>query len=116
MSERRVLFVCADRLGREIVLYEDTWYDHILVDHPRMANRVDALEQTITRPDRITRDRFIPERECYYRTGILPPPDKRYYLKVVIEFVGVGPDGIERGIVVTAYPSPHIAPDEAHLW
>ena len=27
--EQVILFSCADRFGREIVLYEDTWYDHI---------------------------------------------------------------------------------------
>src|SRR5918995_6448744 len=102
--ERVLVFTCADRFGREIVLYEDTWYDHILGDHAEMADQIDELELAIAQTERVTQDQSFASRQCYYRKGNLPWPYDRDYLKIVVELVDAGFDRPLRGVVVTAYP------------
>jgi hypothetical protein len=74
-AERVVAFVCADRWGREITLYEDTWYDHIMEKHRTLAGRLSVVEAAIVRAETVTHDRTSQSRECFYRNGDLPPPD-----------------------------------------
>jgi hypothetical protein len=114
--ERTVLFVCADRFGREVVLHEDTWYDHVLLERHILDGRLDAVEAAIVRAEHVTNDRNDPNRRCYYRSGELPPPDHDDYLKVVVEFGPRGSDGIVRGTVVTAFPTTQVTMGEKREW
>ncbi len=114
--ERVLVFSCADRFGREIVLYEDTWYDHILDDHAEMADQIDKLELAIAHAERITQDQSFASRQCYSRKGNLPWPYDRDYLKVVVELEDFGIDRPLRGVVVTAYPVETIPRREARIW
>ncbi len=97
--ERVVLFSCADRLGREIVLYEDTWYDHILASRAVLAGHEIAVLRTLEGADHIRIDRRDQNRRCYYRRGVLPPPHGYDVVKVVVEFDA----DLRQGVVVTAF-------------
>jgi hypothetical protein len=113
--DRGILFSCADGFGREIALYEDTWYDHILDEHAEMADQFDELEFAITHAERVTQDQSFADRQCYYRKGNLPWPYDRDYLKVVVEFDDSGFDRPPHGVVVTAYPVEAIPRREARI-
>lgn len=111
-EDRPVLLRCADRFNREIVLYQDRWYDHIMSDHQELSGREAAVLATLEHPHAIRRDRFRADRECYYRRGDLPR--RHRYVKVVVEFVDT-PFGIV-GTVITAFAADRIHDHEAHLW
>jgi hypothetical protein len=114
--ERTVLFVCADRFGREVVLYEDTWYDHVLSKRHILAGRLAAVEAAIMHAERITHDRKDPDRRCYYRSGELPPPDVDDFVKVVVAFGPRGHDGVVRGVVATAFTTTRVTFGEKREW
>lgn len=61
---RPILIVCADRFGREIVLYEDTWFDHILERRPELTGREGAVASAIQWADHIRVDRKLPDARC----------------------------------------------------
>lgn len=97
--ERVILLSCADRFGREIVLYEDTWYDHILARRAVLAGHETAVLATLEGAEHIRIDRRDRNRRCYYRHGDLPPPNGYDFVKVIVEF-----DVEQRqGVVVTAF-------------
>ena len=114
--ERVLVLSCVVRFGREIVLYEDTWYDHVLDDHSEMADQIDALELAIAHAERDPQDQSFAGRQCYYRKGHLPWPYDRDYLKVVVELDDSGFDRPLRGVVVTAYPVEAIPRRETRIW
>jgi len=114
--ERVLVSSYTDRFGREIVLYEDTWYDHILDDHAEMADQLDELELAIAHAERITQDQSFASRQCYYRKGHLPWPYDRDYLKVVVELEDSSFGRPLRGVVVTAYPVEAIPRRETRIW
>ena len=94
---------CVDRWGREVVLYEDTWYDKILSVHPEVSGQLDPVEQTVAYPDRVNFDAAHDNGENYYRFGVLPYPYDGMYLKIVVRFETR--DGETTGIVISAYPT-----------
>lgn len=97
------LLRCADRWGREVVLYEDTWYDKILVDHPIMDGQLDAVEQSLSNPDRVNYDAKYGSGENYYLYDVLQYPIEGFYLKVVVRFETH--EGVSMGTVISAYPT-----------
>lgn len=94
---------CADRWGREVILYEDTWYDKILVDHPEVADELDVVELTLTNPDRVTFDTGHDTGENFCRFAVLRYPYDSLYLKVVVRFDER--DDFARGVVISVYPT-----------
>lgn len=97
------LLRCADRWGREVVLYDDTWYDKILVDHPIMDGQLGAVEQSLSDPDRVNYDAQYGSGENYYLYGVLQYPTDVFYLKVVVRYETR--EGVSMGIVISAYPT-----------
>jgi hypothetical protein len=95
---------CADRWGREIVLYEDTWYDKIVVFHGYMANKLDAIIAVLASPDRVNLDALHPGGENFYGRGYLDYPEDHYYLKVVVRYERTGNHQV--GTIVSAYAAP----------
>lgn len=81
---------CADRWGREVVLYDDTWYDKIVADHAEVANRLDAIDEVLARPDRVNFDALVSSGENFYGLGYFEYPLERRYLKVVVRYEIVG--------------------------
>ena len=100
-----------DRSGRQVVLNADGWR-HILDRHPEFTGRENELRAAVERPDRVTRDAFIAVRECLYRRTTGPRP----WLKVVVHYRPVPPQGTWAGSVITAYPAPEVKRKERQLW
>lgn len=104
------LLRCQDRWGRRIVLDTDQWNDHIIPRHSQLTEQVDAIRATIESADFVTRDRDDPDRDQFYRQGILAPPLHRTYLKVCVDF------GREPAYIVTAFPVKHVHAKELIRW
>ena len=100
-----------DRAGREVVLPEAR-IRHILDRRPRMADRLGEFRPTVEALDLVTRDSQYARRENHYRR---PAPD-RSYLKVVVQYLPVPPQGTSAGDVITAHPIERIDAKEEQLW
>jgi hypothetical protein len=44
------LFMVYDPEGRHILLYRETWEEHVLVRHPELSGQHEAVKTTITNP------------------------------------------------------------------
>jgi hypothetical protein len=100
-----------DRLGREVVFTTEC-RGHILDEHDDMADRLDAVRPAIEQPDYVTLDADYPHRENHYRRT----PSGRRYIKVVVEYRPVPPQGTWIGKVITAHICRKIKREEALLW
>lgn len=88
-----------DRLNREVI-FDTADRDHILAEHDEMADRLHMIREAIEDPEFVNRDVQYRRRENYYRW--LPTEER--WLKVVVNFRPVPPQGTWAGEVITAYP------------
>lgn len=100
-----------DRLGREVVFTSEA-RNHILERHDDMADRLSEIRSVVERPDYVTQDADYPHRENHYRRT----PSGRRFIKVVVEYRPVPPQGTWAGAVVTAHISRKPKRKEALLW
>jgi hypothetical protein len=115
MVDEDDLLRCADRFGRTVILRADIWYDKILVDHPEMAQSLDAIEETLMNPDRVTFDATYANGENFYRRRVLRHPFDLDFLKVVVRYVQLGDQDV--GDVISAFSVPHSRkPGERFRW
>lgn len=99
-----------DRAGREVALTEAGMT--LLDERPWMAGWEDGIRNAIERPDFVNGDAEYPRRECFYQRAVPSGP----WLKVVVNYVPVPPQGTWIGAVITAYPTWHRKRKERHLW
>ena len=116
VRSQAIALACADPWGRPISLTKARWVGHVLDHHAELAPHLYAVEVTLTRPERVTRDRRHDNRAVYYRAHLLPAPLDHLYLKVVVEFGRGGSDTATAGVVITAYPVPDVTEGEVQLW
>ncbi len=107
---------CVDLWGRDIVLYEDIWENHVIVDHSIMDGYETFIESVLGSPDVVTHDSKYPNGENYYQAGALPPPDDRQFLKVCVRFESDPLTGKRVGIVVTTFPTFIVKRSERIKW
>lgn len=62
---RNILLEITDPRGISVILYEDTWEDHITFNHPEMEDKLHELAETVKDPDWIREGR-VPETEELY--------------------------------------------------
>lgn len=109
-EERAVIWLVKDRWRRDFVLYEDTWYNHVLLRHRLLIGHEAAVAKVLTNPFRVMHDATNPLRECFYRMRGHPDfPD--HFLKVCVELTSD-----RGGLVVTAFLAPTIRSDEVQRW
>jgi hypothetical protein len=112
-------FRCSDPRDREIVMWDDRWYNKII--HPRhgrpqLASSLADIRLTLTNPDLINADKTREGVEVYYRGGAtLPAPYGRSILKVCV-FFSEDEWGDVLGSVLTVYPVHEPHPLEQRLW
>jgi hypothetical protein len=68
-----------DRDGREVVLLARIWENKIARDHPELVDQLDAVMQTVAKPDHVEPD-ARPARTRYYRRNVGP---SRWLMAVV---------------------------------
>jgi len=95
---------CADRWGREVVLYDDTWYDKIVVYPGYMASKLDAITSVLAKPERVNFDALYENGENFYGSGYLEYPNDAHYLKVVVRYNREESQNV--GTIVSAYAAP----------
>jgi hypothetical protein len=109
-GERATIWLVKDRWGRDFVLYDDTWYNHILPRHRLLLGHEAAVAKVLTNPFRVMHDATDSLRECFYRRRVHPDfPD--LFLKVCVELTSN-----RGGLVVTAFLAPTIRSDEVQQW
>ena len=85
---------------------------HILDEHAELASQLDEIRTAIKHPDLVTRDARYARRENHYRRA----PFGLGWIKVVVNYRPVSPQGAWMGEVITAYPIDRPEPKEAPLW
>jgi hypothetical protein len=78
-SEKLTAATVTDPDGREVVLLDRIWQDKITRDHPEMVDHLEALIETVAKPDHVEPD-TLPDRSRFYRRGAGP---SRWLLVVV---------------------------------
>jgi hypothetical protein len=68
-----------DPNGREVVLLASIWKDKIARDHPELIDQLDAVMQTVAKPDHVEPD-ALPARTRFYRRDVGP---SRWLMAVV---------------------------------
>jgi hypothetical protein len=109
-GERPVIWLVQDRWGRDFVLCEDTWYNHILPRHHVLRGYEAAVAEVLTGPSRVMLDAIHPMREGFYRPRTHPEYPE-LFLKVCVEL-----SSAIDGFVVTAFLTPTIQVDEVQRW
>ncbi|MGH7963131.1 MAG: hypothetical protein ACRERD_15085 [Candidatus Binatia bacterium] len=104
------LWVVRDRWDREIGLYEDAWYNHIVPGHRTLREHESAVAKVLTNPYRVMHDASHENRECFYRQRT-HPSFPELFLKVCVEF-----ESEYAGEVITAFLTPKIHADEVQRW
>jgi hypothetical protein len=113
------LWSVRDKLGRTVMLDEDTWHNHIEVRHGRMRGHHASVAKAVADRYRIMQDVSSPNREIFYRPRTHPDYPGAF-VKVCVEFSVGNP--LEQalipsaGIVVTAFLVDRIRPDEVQVW
>jgi hypothetical protein len=57
--------------GNAVVLLARIWEDKIARDHPELADQLDAVMQTVAKPDHVEPD-ALPARTRFYRRNVGP--------------------------------------------
>ena len=102
-----------DRAGREVVLTEARWA-HILREHNELAGRRAEIRATVELPEFVSADADNAHRENHYRR--LGPNEP--FLKVVVHYRPVPPQGTWEGEVITAHQvgTRRVKRREQQLW
>lgn len=100
-----------DRFGRDVFLTREG-RSHIVMRHAVMADRLNEVRTAIEHPDRITRDIVRRHRENHYLRTTSEPG----WIKVVVQYRPVPPQGTWEGDIITAYPVRRPKPKEERLW
>ena len=100
-----------DRMGREVEL-TDTGWAHILAERGEASPSAAEVRAAVEAPDFVNADAVYAHRENHYR---------RFgaggrYLKVVVQYRPVPPQGTWAGDVVTTYPTNRVKRKERRLW
>ena len=66
----RKLFTTREVLkGRLVTLYEDTWMEHVTLDHPEVASYLEDVQRTIESPNIVYRSGVRPDSEISITMG-----------------------------------------------
>lgn len=110
MQQGRVpLWLVKDRWQRDIVLYEDTWFDHILPGHEDLRHQEAAVAKVLEKPYRVMHDVSEESRERFYAQ--IRPTFPGAFIKVCVEFLSD-----REGLVVSAFLTSSIRIDEVQRW
>lgn len=79
-----------------------------------MRDHVEAVRATVMEPEQVFHDASYPDREVFYRQGLVPSAE-HHALKVCVKY-RENETGIIEGVVVTAYPANRRKPGERQKW
>lgn len=100
-----------DRRER-VVVFTSKGRDHIVQRRPQLTGRLDEVRTAIEHPTLIARDAKYPRRENHYLRTVGGPG----WIKVVVNYRPIAPQGAWFGEIITAYPVRRPEPEETLLW
>lgn len=100
-----------DYLGREVVLTEIR-REHIVSEHSDLVRQMAEVRHTIEQPEQVRRDRTYAHRENSYKRK----PSGKRWMKVVVHYRPVPPQGTWVGEVITAFSVEEPEPQEVLKW
>ena len=100
-----------DRLGRAVVVTEADW-QHIVAQRAPAVPSLGDIRAAVETPDVVNADARYPRRENHCRRAGAAGS----YLKVVVAYRPVPPQGTWAGRVVTAYHTGTFPQKEQNLW
>lgn len=109
------MFESVDKDGILVKCTKDTWYKHIVAEHPEMKGWEAYVKAAIEKPYQIYQDGGHPEVRIIYKPFILPSPYNRYYLRVAIRYRRRA-FGKLRGYVSTAFPCVNKRKGDILIW
>ncbi len=110
------LFSCQDQWGREVVLNDDRWTDHILPNHGELTGNETSVQRAVEHPDAVNFDLQAANGENFYCLGVLPAPFDQLLVKVCVRFTHHGAGQNWRGEVITAYSTNREKFGEVNKW
>jgi len=109
------MFQCRDRDGIVVYCSKDTWYNHIIAEHPDMRGWEAYVKTAIEKPYQVYQDGRHPHIRVIYAPFILPKPYNLYYLRVAIKYRKRA-FGKLRGYVSTAFPCVNKRKGDILIW
>ena len=107
--DRLPIWLVKDRWQRDIVMYEDMWFDHILPGHKDLRGHVAVVAKVLEKPYRVTRGATEEDRECF--CAQILPVFPGVFVKVCVAFVSD-----REGVVVSAFLAGNIRSGEEQRW
>lgn len=81
-------------------LAEATWYLHVIVRHPEMAEHLGNVKQALAGPHVVLQSEHTRDSYLYHLRLASPP---RLYVRVVVRFRRNAQDELQEGVVRTAF-------------
>ncbi len=106
-----MIFVATDPRGYEVRLTNECWYNHIVVEHPEMRDRVNGLRQAIETPDYIYESKHRPSSHLYF----LEVGHSSFGAASVLEVVTIR-QRTRKGYVQTAFLVDDLSKEGKLLW
>lgn len=94
------LFSVINYNGKQVKCSVEQWNNHIASSHQIMKNNVEAVKDTIVKPDIVYESNQNPKREVYFKKSLIPTYKDKFFTKVIVEYRN------NAGEVVTAFPQP----------
>lgn len=86
----------------------DERYEHLMSDHPEMAEQIDKVRETLLNPGKVVRSRTDPQVELFYQFYQTTPVTQKFLCVVVKAFT-------DDAFIITAYFTSTIKQGEM-LW
>lgn len=109
------MFTCIDKDGIIVVCTKDTWYNHIVAEHPEMKGWEVYVKASIEKPFQIYQDGRHPYIRIIYRPFVLPKPYNLSFLRIAIKYRKRRFDKL-RGYVSTAFPCVNKRKGDILIW
>ena len=95
----KVFLSCTDTLGRNVILEEDQYHNHIIAQSGHLEIKEDpmCIEKTVKHPDKIYVSSTNTSRDVYFAKGAHKGFSDEY-VKVIVDF-----SDAKTGFIVTAF-------------
>lgn len=113
MRRHKIIFLASDPRGYEVILTNECWYNHILVEHPEVRGQLDDVKRAIQTPDYIYESKRRRSSHLYFlKVGRRPSRSESEYVLVVAAVR----QRTRRGYVQTAFLVDGLSKGGKLLW
>ncbi len=87
------IFEIKDKTRRTVHLSYERWKKHILIEHPYLANRIEEIKETLTKPTLIRSSKYDENVRYYFKWN----NKLKEYLMVAVKYLN------GYGFIITSY-------------